>query len=97
MNDIEFHPDADIEYRNAIRWYSTRSINAARRFEEQFETLLLLIQKNPLLFPHYDDIRRHATITGYPYRVLYEFQGNCLRILAIAHHHQRPDYFKYRF
>lgn len=96
MIEIQFHPDAEIEYRNALRWYLKHNIQAAIEFETEFEYLLRMICNNPNLFPAHDHRRRLSTIHRYPYSVVYEPSENRILILAIAHHRQKPDYFSYR-
>jgi hypothetical protein len=49
--EVWFHPDARVEYLDALAWYEARSPRAAARFEEEVENIINLIGSNPTLFP----------------------------------------------
>jgi len=52
-NEIEIHPAAIQEARNAYRWYLRRSFSAAGRFQASFEASLEQIAESPDRWPRY--------------------------------------------
>lgn len=40
--------------------------------------------------------RRRVLLEGFPYAVIYRVTGEAIRVLAVAHHRRRPDYFRSR-
>lgn len=96
MADVLFHPDAQAEYEAAIGWYQARSAGAAARFEAEVERVLELIDANPQTFPKYDDEHRFAVLQRFPYSLVFQFQLNCIYVIAVAHGSRSPDYWQSR-
>ena len=90
MLDVEFHPEARDDYRDASVWYRGRSPRAAERFEAEVESLLGLVAANPMLFPHYDDEHRVAMLRRFPYSVVYQVQPDRIYVIAVAHSRRSP-------
>lgn len=45
--DVEFHPEARLEYLDAIAWYLTHSKSIARAFQQEVHLALDRIQQGP--------------------------------------------------
>jgi len=91
-----FHPEAQAEYSDAIRWYEERSERAASRFETEVEHALELIRAAPEMFPRYDDVHRFALLRRFPYSVIYRELSGQLYVIAVAHSSRSPGYWRHR-
>jgi plasmid stabilization system protein ParE len=95
--DIEFHPEAQAEYEEALAWYEARSPRAATGFEAEVEKLLKLIERSPEMFPRYDDEHRYAVLRRYPYSIVYQIESDRSYVVAVPHAKRRPGYWHGRY
>lgn len=94
--EVVFHPAASEEYAEAFGWYAARSEEIADHFAREVETGLAWIVEAPHRWPTLDDTHRKLSLRRFPYQVIYrEFAGR-LWIVAVAHGHRRPGYWKSR-
>lgn len=93
MLDVEFHPEARDDYRDASVWYRARNPRAAERFEAEAEHLLGLVAASPMMFPLYDDEHRFAMLRRFPYSVVYRVEPDRIFVIAVAHSRRSPSYW----
>ncbi len=91
-----FHPDAEVEFIEAIDYYE----DCAPGLGEDFSLEVFYSVQNILSYSNAwpileDDVRRCFT-NRFPYAVLYSIEKNVIYILAVMHLHRRPDYWKKR-
>lgn len=98
---IQFEEEADVEYREAGRWYESRRIGLGTEFLDAVDATLRRITQFPRagwpvprVRPHLP-VRRLAVIR-FPYHVIYLERTDVIRILAIAHDRRKPGYWKIR-
>ena len=96
MADLQFHPEAQIEYQAAFNWYGSRSLQAATRFELELERVLAMIAANPDTFPQYDDDHRFALLRRYPFCVIYQQRPDRIYVIAVAHTSRSSGYWQGR-
>lgn len=84
------------ETRKAWLWYRARSARAARRFQEAFERAVEQIQEQPDRWPKYLHDTQFVTLKRFPYLVVFRELDDDLQIIAVAHAHRRPGYWKKR-
>jgi toxin ParE1/3/4 len=93
---VLFHPAAIEEAEAAARWYRERSPRAAARFVDEVNQVIDKIVDAPqrwALGPH--GIRR-VKLPCFPFLVVYRESNDAIQILAVAHGHRRPNYWKTR-
>jgi toxin ParE1/3/4 len=91
-----YHPDAEAEVLEAVRFYSRRVRGLGNRFLSDFDSAINAIAEAPERWPVVDaDVRRYV-MRRFPYGIYYRIEGNNLRILVVKHHSRHPDYWKYR-
>jgi plasmid stabilization system protein ParE len=95
-NSFEFHPEAEREYLAALAWYQERSPFAAIRFESAFEQAINKIRENPHRWPLYLLGCRRYIVHQFPFLIVYSTLNSDTIVLAIAHGHRRPGYWKDR-
>lgn len=64
-------------------------------FISEFESALALLTEHPLLGAPWRN-RRRLPMRRFPYSVIYYTQGDELRVIALAHHSRRPEYWARR-
>lgn len=91
-----FHPEAEIEFREAIEYYESREEGLGFDFAHEVYSAIGRAAEHPRAWPMLDgDIRRCQT-RRFPYGVLYSQEKNSIYVLAVMHLHRQPDYWKHR-
>jgi hypothetical protein len=93
---LEFHAGAEREYLTALAWYKERSPTAAVGFEDAFGRAIRAIREAPDRWPIYLAGCRRYVIHQFPFLIVYSAFPSHIVILAVAHGHQRPGYWKGR-
>jgi plasmid stabilization system protein ParE len=94
--EVVFHPEASTEYREACVWYADNDPRTADRFEQEVESAIQRIREAPRRWPKYDETHRKLLLRRFPYLVIYREYGSRIWIVAVAHGHRRPGYWKNR-
>lgn len=93
---VRFHPEADQEYFSSLAWYSERSLPAALDFEDEFRRAILAIAEAPERWPAYLSRCRRYVLRQFPFSIVYRVRNEEVLVLAVAHAHRRPGYWKDR-
>jgi plasmid stabilization system protein ParE len=93
---LEIHPSALLDLRSAVMWYLERSQAAAERFVDEVDHSIELIIESPNMWPAGLDGTRKFVLSRFPYAIVYREKLVSIEILAIAHGHRNPDYWKNR-
>jgi toxin ParE1/3/4 len=96
MPDFELLPSARIEYADAFQWYAGRSLIAVERFVAEMEAAFEAIQRNPELYPRWNDVYRFYMLKKFPYFIAYRQANELIVIVAIRHSTQDQDAWKGR-
>lgn len=93
---LEIHPSALLDLKSAVMWYVERSKAAGQRFVDEVERGVALILESPNMWPAGQNGTRKFVLTRFPYAIVYREKLVSIEILAIAHGHRNPDYWKNR-
>jgi len=93
---VEFHEAAALEYQAAYDWYFERSEDAASRFAAEVEIAVGMIGEAPQRWPASTYGTRRVLLRRFPFAVIYREQPSAIQVLAVAHAHRRPWYWKER-
>jgi plasmid stabilization system protein ParE len=97
---LDIHPSALAELKSSISWYLEQSEAAAAKFVEEpgrrARSSIDLVLASPRRWPTSDLGTRKFVLLRFPYAVIYHERKSVVRILAIAHGHRRPGYWKDR-
>jgi toxin ParE1/3/4 len=93
---VIFHPDAELEYLTSLGWYRDRSIITAENFEEEFGRAIGKIREAPERWPNYFDVCRRYVLHQFPFSIIFRALPAHVLVLAVAHGHRRPGYWKKR-
>ena len=94
---VRFHPDAEAEYLEALRWYRERSPASVVRFEAEVSRSVERIEQAPQRWPRYLEDSRRLLLHQFPFEIVYQqSSASLVLILAVAHTHRRPGYWRDR-
>ena len=93
---LEFHPEAAAEYLEALAWYNERSPRAARNFESAVIRAVEQIQRVPERWPISAAGCRRFLLHQFPFQIVYCTFENRIIVIAVAHTHRRPGYWRNR-
>lgn len=93
---LEYLDAALVEAKEAARWYAQRSPTAAAGFVIELEAAAQAITEKPDTWPAYGQGTRRYLLRRYPYSLIYRVETARLVIVAVAHAHRRPGYWKQR-
>jgi plasmid stabilization system protein ParE len=94
--EVVFHPEASAEYSEAYVWYAEHDPRTADRFEHEVESAVQRICQDPHRWPKYDETHRKLVLRRFPYLLIYRDYGSRIWIVAVAHGHRKPGYWKKR-
>jgi plasmid stabilization system protein ParE len=92
---LEFHPDAAEEFAAAVEYYEAAVSGLGNRFLAAVRTTTDLVIANPGSGRPRGTTRRLG-VPGFPYDIAYRLRDDIVDVLAIAHHHRRPGYWRGR-
>lgn len=94
---LEFHPEARVEYIEAIAYYEERQPGLGARFTIEIENAIHRVMEAPRQWRRIEgDIRRCLAHT-FPYGVVYSIEADDqVLLLAVMHLSRRPGYWRDR-
>jgi plasmid stabilization system protein ParE len=93
---VRFHPEALAELVGAMDWYGVRSERAKTAFLDEFERAVLRMREAPLRWPSYREGTRKVRMRRFPFALVYRVGLDEVQVLAVAHLHRRPGYWRNR-
>jgi toxin ParE1/3/4 len=91
--EIEFHPDAVLEIREATLYYQAQQVGLGKRFLSTVEESLTRISNFPESFPVVASNIRQCKVARFPYAIVYRVQVNYIQVIALAHSRRKPQYW----
>jgi toxin ParE1/3/4 len=93
---VEFHEAASLEFEAAFDWYMERSEPAASRFAAELGQAIANIAEAPDRWPASNHGTRRFLLQRFPFALFYRELPSVIQVLAVAHGHRRPGYWKKR-
>lgn len=93
---VEFHEEASAEYEEAFDWYFTRSQLSAAKFANELGQAIGMIAEVPQRWPASLYGTRKFLLHRFPFAVVYREISSAIQVLAVAHCHRRPGYWRTR-
>ncbi len=84
---ILFHPEAEKEYYEAIKWYEERLTGLGIKFEKAIEKQVKLIAIKPFQYQKKLQEYREAKVEKFPYILVYKVYEQQKKILVVAVFH----------
>jgi plasmid stabilization system protein ParE len=96
VKPLDLHPEALEEWKSAVAWYLERNETAAVNFVAEVDQAIELIAASPQRWPKGLHGTRKFVLQRFPFAVVYREKDTGIQVLAIAHGHRRPGYWKNR-
>ena len=94
MKSVEFHPLAEQELIDATAYYEKQQLKLGLKYLEHVEHAVNFLVRYPQVGPKVRGSVRSLTLPKFPYSLLYRvLKDDQIRILAVAHHKRRPQYW----
>jgi len=93
---VVYHPDAETELLDAVRFYERRLAGLGQRFLREFEAAIAAIQETPEQWQVMEGDTRRYVMRRFPFSIQYRVDSDQLRILVVQHHSREPGYWFYR-
>jgi plasmid stabilization system protein ParE len=87
---------AQAELEEAITWYAGQAPGLGDAFLIETLKSIQLIEKFPQAWHPLTPHIRRCRLRRFPYSVVYTLEGDDLLVLAIAHQHRKPGYWRNR-
>jgi plasmid stabilization system protein ParE len=91
-----FHPEAILEFEEAVLFYKQRSRTLGQRFACEIKTTIAKLATTPERWRVVEQDVRRCVVRVFPYAVLYTIESDYVLIVAIAHGKRRPGYWRHR-
>ena len=92
----EFLPEADEEFREAVRYYEKEAPGVGLRFVAEVRRGVTFITENPFAGAAVVSGIRRKVLNHFPYSLLYAVESDLVVIVAVAHQKRRPRYWRGR-
>jgi hypothetical protein len=93
---LYFVPTARTEIEDAVNYYDERQLGLGTEFRQEVERATNKIAVDPTNLPFYDRETRICRTHRFPYGVIFQVVGTEIWVLAVAHLHRMPGYWKKR-
>jgi toxin ParE1/3/4 len=93
---VEFHPEAYLEAEDARSWYETKSPGLGLAFIDAVQRAVHAIWDSPGRWPPYEYGSRRFFLRRFPFSLIYRHDATKIQIIAVAHLHRNPGYWKKR-
>ena len=93
---VQVLPEAEQEFREAFLWYFERSPIAADAFRSLVFEAIDGLEHRADMWPADEDGIHFYVLSRFPYTLWYDMVGTTVTVLAVAHQHRRPNYWKNR-
>lgn len=91
-----FHEEARAEFLEASHYYEDRVAGLGQTFIDDVEQGTDEILGYPEGCAFCSENLRRKILKRFPYSLLYTVEADRIRIIAVAHHKRRPEYWRYR-
>jgi plasmid stabilization system protein ParE len=95
-HSLEVHPEAAAEAHGAVQWYRVRNEAVADAFIDEIDHAIGQIEEAPDRWPRYVQGTRRYLLHRFPFYVVYRKIGSTIQVIAVAHGHRKPGYWKTR-
>ena len=93
---VRFLDIAEAELDDAIRWYQTQAQGLGEVFLLEVVAAANRIARYPEAWHLLEQGIRRCRLTRFPYGLIYAIEKDDVLILALAHLHRKPEYWRDR-
>jgi plasmid stabilization system protein ParE len=96
VRSVAFHPEAQAEFLAAARYYESQAKNLGLDFISAVERTYQRLATFPESGHPFGSRLRRVLVPGFPYGLIYRAELDRLFVVAVAHLHRRPGYWRSR-
>ena len=93
---VRFLEIAEVELDQAIHWYTAQAPGLGDAFLIEVLSAADRIARYPDAWPPLSEAVRRCRLSRFPYGLIYTIDKGDALVLAVAHLHRRPDYWRDR-
>ncbi|CAN1722889.1 toxin ParE1/3/4 [Hyphomicrobium sp. 1Nfss2.1] len=93
---LTYDPSAVSEIGDAAAWYEAEKTGLAIEFLVEFNSAVERLLEFPNAWPNVGKRVRRLQLRRFPYGIIYQLREDEIFIVAVAHLHRRPQYWKDR-
>jgi toxin ParE1/3/4 len=93
MNSVIFHPLAEQELLDAVSYYEEQETGLGLEYLGEVEHAVNFLMRYPEAGSKVRGSIRRLTLPKFPYSLLYRLVEEQIRVLAVAHHKRKPQYW----
>ena len=90
------HPEADVEFAEAVRYYAAIAPELGVRFYREMERLIRGVCAYPERFRMFDPPARRHFSAQFPHAIIYLVKPDHVWIVAVMHMKRKPSYWRER-
>ena len=87
---------AQAELEEAAAWYETQRTGLSAEFLDEFDKGIRLISEHPKAWKPVGRRVRQYRLNRFPYGIIYQLREDEIFVVAVAHLHRRPGYWRRR-
>ncbi len=96
MKEAIFHPEARAETDSSVEFYDARLDGLGLRFLAAVEKTTERISDGPDAGAPLQGGYRKRVVSGFPYNIIYRVWEDYVYVVAVAHQHRHPGYWRQR-
>ncbi len=96
MSVVGFHPEAQRELMDSVRFYEDQAQGLGADFLEAVRHAIRSLGQNPEQWPVMEISIRRILLSRFPYGLLYSIESHGVLVVAVMHLRRRPGYWKHR-
>jgi toxin ParE1/3/4 len=93
MRSVIFHPLAEQELLDAVSYYEEQETGLGLEYLGEVEHAVNFLMRYPEAGSNVRGSIRRLTLPKFPYSLLYRVMEEQIRVLAVAHHKRKPQYW----
>jgi toxin ParE1/3/4 len=93
MRSVFFHPLAEQELLDAVCYYEEQETGLGLEYLGEVEHAVNFLMRYPEAGSKVRVSIRRLTLPKFPYSLLYRVMDEQIRVLAVAHHKRKPQYW----
>jgi plasmid stabilization system protein ParE len=93
---VQFHFEAEAEFGEAAAFFETKLVGLGVAFAAEVERATLFISAFPDAGSPLGRRLRRIIVRRFPYAIIYRYEAALLLIVAVAHQHRHPGYWRNR-
>jgi plasmid stabilization system protein ParE len=93
---VRFLSPARRELEEAVRYYNVQRLRLGDEFRDEAWETIQRITQFPMAWHPLSDVIRRCQMQRFPYGIIYAPSTEEILIVAVAHLHQQPEYWRSR-